>query len=104
MEYYDAKFLYRYGGGEIKRCPNDSKISYVGGHNNILYVSCEIDFTAMLAEPSALFDAAGVDLEGEREREIWLRWGLTWRERANEDNSGGEEGSLGFLDSFLWFG
>ncbi|XLU70701.1 hypothetical protein S245_029754 [Arachis hypogaea] len=58
MENYDAKFLCSYGG-EIKRFPNDTKISYVGGYNKILYVNRGIDFTAMLAELSALFDAAG---------------------------------------------
>ncbi|XLS70377.1 hypothetical protein HN51_027242, partial [Arachis hypogaea] len=58
MENYDAKFLCTYGG-EIKRRPNDTKISYVGGLNKILYVNRGIDFIAMLAELSALFDVAG---------------------------------------------
>ncbi|QHO34518.1 TMV resistance protein N [Arachis hypogaea] len=58
MENYDVKFLCSYGG-EIHHRPNDKKISYVDGHNKLHYVNRGIDFTAMLAELSALFDAAG---------------------------------------------
>ncbi|XP_015938814.1 disease resistance protein RPV1 [Arachis duranensis] len=57
MENYDVKFLCSYGG-EIHHRPN-KKISYVGGHNKLHYVNRGIDLTAMLAELSALFDAAG---------------------------------------------
>ncbi|XLS71186.1 hypothetical protein HN51_028051 [Arachis hypogaea] len=58
MENYDVKFLCSYGS-EIHHRPNDKKISYVGGHNKLHYVNRGINFTAMLAELSALFDAAG---------------------------------------------
>ncbi|XLR43965.1 hypothetical protein S83_028625 [Arachis hypogaea] len=58
MENYDVKFLCSYGG-KIHHRPNDKKISYVGGHNKLYYVNRGIDFTAMLAKLSALFDAAG---------------------------------------------
>ncbi|KAL4356743.1 hypothetical protein AHAS_Ahas09G0117200 [Arachis hypogaea] len=58
MENYGVKFLCSYGG-EIHHRPNDNKISYVGGHNKLYYVNRGIDFTAMLVELSALFDAAG---------------------------------------------
>ncbi|XP_052110215.1 disease resistance protein RUN1-like [Arachis duranensis] len=58
MENYDVKFLCSYGG-EIHHLPNDKKMSYDGGHNKLYYVNRGIDFTAMLAELSALFDAAG---------------------------------------------
>ncbi|KAL4356734.1 hypothetical protein HN51_028035 [Arachis hypogaea] len=58
MENYDVKFLYSYGG-EIHHRRNDKKISYVGGHNKLHYVNRGIDFTAMLAELSAIFHAAG---------------------------------------------
>ncbi|RYR39142.1 hypothetical protein Ahy_A09g044600 isoform B [Arachis hypogaea] len=57
MENYDVKFLCSYGS-EIHHRPNDKKISYVGGRNKLHYVNRGIDFTAMLAELSALFDAA----------------------------------------------
>ncbi|MED6215934.1 hypothetical protein PIB30_003141 [Stylosanthes scabra] len=59
MENYDAKFLCSYGG-EIQRHPNDTKISYVGGHNKILYVDRGIDFATMLAELSALSGTADI--------------------------------------------
>ncbi|QHO34512.1 uncharacterized protein DS421_9g267550 [Arachis hypogaea] len=57
MENYVMKFLCSYGR-EIHHRSNDKKISYVGGHNKLHYVNRGIDFTAMLAELSALFDAA----------------------------------------------
>ncbi|RYQ87716.1 hypothetical protein Ahy_B09g095253 [Arachis hypogaea] len=57
MEIHEAKFLCSYGG-EIKPSGCINKLAYVGGTNKLLYVDRGIDFTAMVAEISSLFDGA----------------------------------------------
>ncbi|XP_057733809.1 uncharacterized protein LOC130948979 [Arachis stenosperma] len=57
MEIHEAKFLCSYGD-EIKPCGCINKLAYVGGTNKLLYVDRGIDFRAMVAEISSLFDGA----------------------------------------------
>ncbi|XP_057733401.1 disease resistance protein RPV1-like isoform X2 [Arachis stenosperma] len=57
MEIDRAKFLCSYGG-EIKSSGSNNKLAYVGGTNKLLYVERRIDFTAIVAEISSLFDGA----------------------------------------------
>ncbi|RYR39139.1 hypothetical protein Ahy_A09g044596 [Arachis hypogaea] len=57
MEIDEAKFLCSYGG-EINPRGHNNKLAYVGGTNKLLYVDRRIDFTAMVAKISSLFDGA----------------------------------------------
>ncbi|RYR40343.1 hypothetical protein Ahy_A09g046079 [Arachis hypogaea] len=57
MEIDEAKFLCSYGG-EINPRGRNNKLAYVGGTNKLLYVDRRIDFTAMVAKISSLFDGA----------------------------------------------